>query len=288
MHLENEQAGTTSDALVVPPPPPLPQSQEACSSLDDLWLSKWSGRPLSDGREGWLWLGDRSWVDNGEALSAHALTHRLQCTMTEEESQNWITSWGQCDCGLCPAIDNLGILASADDVGSNRDEMETHPQVSMASASEDPSPYSFRQYETMEGGKPMLIGCVPLFDDEPFCRHHAEPLLLAGSDFIMSARNNQGNIYVHCEKGCSRSPAVILCYLIRHEGLTLLEAVTLLKSKRVRISPNGALLDVLMRIDAKNCASPSDRTAVEAVLQWKWLPEYRAGRVKLRNVDAII
>jgi len=283
------QAGAASDVLLGPsvPPPPLPHGQDTASSLDELWLSKWSGRPLSDGREGWLWLGDKSWVNNSEAMSTHAFTHRLQCTMTEEQSQKWIASWGNCDCGVCPVPFDQGILGPVDD-SSGKDEMETRPQAPMASAPEDPSPYSFQQHEMIEGGMPMLIGRIPLFDDEPFCRHHAEPLLLAGSDFIMAARKNQGNIYVHCEKGCSRSPAVILCYLMRHEGLTLLEAVTLLKSKRVRISPNGALLDVLMRIDAQSCASQSDRNAVEAVLQWKWLPEYRAGRLKLRNVDGII
>ena len=37
--------------------------------------------------------------------------------------------------------------------------------------------------------------------------------------------------------------------MIRYEDMSLLEAATALKSRRARVSPNGALVDALSRIE---------------------------------------
>jgi len=45
-------------------------------------------------------------------------------------------------------------------------------------------------------------------------------------------------VLVHCAAGVSRSAAVILAYLMRHEGMTLREAFLFLRQKRPIVAPN--------------------------------------------------
>eukprot|EP00930_Biecheleria_cincta_P036350 TRINITY_DN24937_c0_g1_i1.p1 TRINITY_DN24937_c0_g1~~TRINITY_DN24937_c0_g1_i1.p1 ORF type:complete len:238 (+),score=20.87 TRINITY_DN24937_c0_g1_i1:65-778(+) len=227
---------------------------------------------------GWLWLGDKSWADDPCATETYSLTHRLCCAMTGDDSTKWMASWGSpCDCGApgCTAPTDIGNALGLVEEG----------------APSKPPPegqYVFESWTAAEAGANRTIGYAPLFDDEPFCRHHAEPLLVAGSDFIASAKSSGGKIYVHCEKGCSRSAAVVLCYLMRYENMSLLEAAVELKSRRVRVSPNAALVDALSRIEQASGSTSSIIDEVNAAFRKPWLPEYRAGRVRLNNVDLIL
>lgn len=225
---------------------------------------------------GWLWLGDKSWTEDASSAARYAWTHRLQCAMTEDDSSRWMSTWGgPCDCGACPPIGEVG-NALGDVEEESAPSLPTEAQYKMESST------------AIEGGNSVTVGYLPLFDDEPFCRHHAEPLLLAGSDFIAFAKSVGAKVYVHCEKGCSRSAAVMTCYLMRYEGMSLLEAAVSLKARRVRVSPNGALVDVLARIEKHSASNPSDIDAVNAAFKKPWLADYRAGRVRLNNVDLIM
>mmetsp|Transcript_68802 Transcript_68802/g.109160 ORF Transcript_68802/g.109160 Transcript_68802/m.109160 type:complete len:240 (-) Transcript_68802:48-767(-) len=227
---------------------------------------------------GWLWLGDKSWADDAGSAARHALTHRLCCAMSETESHKWMSSWsGRCDCGACPPNGHVDGLGIEDD--DDQDELARKRALHK---------YRFESWTAQETGQDVTVGYVPLFDDEPFCRCFAEPLLVAGSDFIAEAKRSGGKIYVHCEKGCSRSAAVVLCYMMMYEGMSLLDAAITLKGRRVRISPNGALVDALARIEQTYLPTCSDIDAVNAALQRKWLPDYRAGRVRLNNVDLVM
>jgi len=192
----------------------------------------------------------------------------------------WVSTWGSpCDCGACPVAGTSNLFADADEGG---------PLICLPCLPADGS-YQFESWvATDEVERSVVIGYAPLFDDEPFCRHHAEPLLLAGSDFIALAKGEGGKVYVHCEKGYSRAAAVLICYLMKYEGMSLLEAATELKARRARVSPNGALVDALARIEQTLHATPSDVNDVNAVLKKAWLPDYRAGRVKLNKVDVIM
>lgn len=199
--------------------------------------------------------------------------------MTADQSNRWMSTWGgPCDCGACPAP---GIAFQT--AGNVSESEEIVPQ-----STREEIRYNIESWTVTDSGQNMTVAHVPLFDDEPFCRHHAEPLLLSGSDFIALAKSSGGKIYVHCEKGCSRSAAVVTCYLMKYEGMSLLEAAATLKSKRARVSPNGALVDVLSRIEKSLVATPSDLDAVNAAFRKQWLPDYRAGRIRLNNVDLIM
>jgi hypothetical protein len=201
--------------------------------------------------------------------------------MSEDEARRWMSTWdGPCDCGACPQTGH----GLAIDVEDGVEQVSRQDEI-VALASDK---YKFETWISNEVGRNVVVGLAPLFDDEPFCRSFAEPLLIAGSEFIAQAKSTGGRIYVHCDRGCSRSASVVLSYMMKYEGMLLIEAVTMLKEKRVRISPNGALLDVLAKIEKSVFATHSDIDAVNAVLRRKWLPDYRAGRVRLNNVDLIM
>merc|ERR1712194_189355 len=222
--------------------------------------------------------------------------------------KTWMSSWGSCDCSVCSlsGLAAVGAVFAAPNaveecVVIEESNLDAHPAASTVASS---GVYTFEESaEEVQTGFCMKLGRAPLFDDVPFSRHFAEPLLLSASDFLAAARDSNGKVYVHCERGCSRSPAVVLCYLIRFEAMTLLDAAVFLKSRRVRISPNGGLVDALVRLEARLCSPsvdgtsvvesgkarvPSNREAVEEALRRPWLQDYRAGRIKLNKVDRIL
>jgi len=63
------------------------------------------------------------------------------------------------------------------------------------------------------------------------------------ADFIHNAIDvEKGIVFVHCYAGISRSTSSILAYLIKYHGLTLHEALSLVKSKRSIVFPNPGFL----------------------------------------------
>ena len=59
---------------------------------------------------------------------------------------------------------------------------------------------------------------------------------------------SQGStVVVHCQAGISRSPAVIMAYLIRFKGMTVEEALEVVKRVRPRANPRQKLLDDLIK-----------------------------------------
>jgi protein-tyrosine phosphatase len=56
-------------------------------------------------------------------------------------------------------------------------------------------------------------------------------------EFISNCKNDNKNVLVHCSAGESRSPSVVIGFLIHNLGgnLTLLEATTLVKRVRPRV-----------------------------------------------------
>lgn len=64
------------------------------------------------------------------------------------------------------------------------------------------------------------------------------PFLHDIADKLLQVRQANGKALVHCVAGVSRSPALVLAYLLKHEGLTLREAFLLLRQVRPAIRPN--------------------------------------------------
>jgi protein-tyrosine phosphatase len=87
---------------------------------------------------------------------------------------------------------------------------------------------------------------IPLMD----C--HSEDIAKHFSDaykFISEARRASLRVLVHCRRGISRSPAIVVSYLMRDEGMTFDEAFRAVKDKRSVVSLNLAFQQLLQEYD---------------------------------------
>lgn len=80
----------------------------------------------------------------------------------------------------------------------------------------------------------------------------------ACSDFILEGLASGGAVFVHCQAGQSRSPAVVAAYLMREERLTALQAVDSIRQRRPVIQPNQGFRDQLHSLELRlGLTSPS-------------------------------
>ena len=61
-------------------------------------------------------------------------------------------------------------------------------------------------------------------------------------NFIESAKKNGKKILIHCKLGISRSPSILIAYLIKYMNFTALSALDFVKTKRKQIQPNPGFL----------------------------------------------
>jgi hypothetical protein len=77
------------------------------------------------------------------------------------------------------------------------------------------------------------------------------PFLEKALDFIESARKNKKKILIHCKLGISRSPTILIAYLVKYMNFTTISALNFIKSKRKQIQPNPGFLDQLNTYEKK-------------------------------------
>ncbi|KAF7650620.1 hypothetical protein LDENG_00123040 [Lucifuga dentata] len=77
------------------------------------------------------------------------------------------------------------------------------------------------------------------------------------ADVIHLNGESGGRTLVHCNAGVSRSAALCLAYLMKHRGLTLLEAYRCLRSCRPMVRPNSGFWKQLIRYECelRGCTS---------------------------------
>ncbi|KAH8853707.1 Dual specificity protein phosphatase 10 [Schistosoma japonicum] len=68
--------------------------------------------------------------------------------------------------------------------------------------------------------------------------------------FIEDARCSGKTVLVHCQAGVSRSPALIIAYLMAYSSLSLLDAYQYVKLKRSVIAPNFAFMGQLYELES--------------------------------------
>ncbi|CAL8092074.1 unnamed protein product [Calicophoron daubneyi] len=110
---------------------------------------------------------------------------------------------------------------------------------------------------------------VPFLDETRFrCRRlpasdlqsqDLRPLFTSAFQFIEEARCSGTAVLVHCQAGVSRSPSLVIAYLMAHSRLSLRDAYQLVKSKRSVISPNFAFLGQLCEFEADLTAGRAER-----------------------------
>jgi protein-tyrosine phosphatase len=73
--------------------------------------------------------------------------------------------------------------------------------------------------------------------------------------YIQGAIEKKGNVLVHCQYGCNRSPAVVAAYLIHYRGFSCQAAIDLICKKRKQVGICQEYLEQL-----KNLADKSSHT----------------------------
>ena len=64
-------------------------------------------------------------------------------------------------------------------------------------------------------------------------------------EIIHEALKENGNIYIHCIAGVSRSPTIVIAYLMRLNQWSVYESIEYVKSKRPMTDPNFGFIEQL-------------------------------------------
>ncbi|XAR57196.1 Phosphoprotein phosphatase [Bertholletia excelsa] len=85
---------------------------------------------------------------------------------------------------------------------------------------------------------------VPDREDVNISRYFDECL-----DFIDEAKRMGGAVLVHCFVGRSRSVTIVVAYLMKKHGMSLSEALQLVRSKRHIAAPNSGFMSQLQEFE---------------------------------------
>jgi hypothetical protein len=208
---------------------------------------------------GELHLGTENVAVSASGLQELAITHRLSCLMTKEQEVAWMA------------------FASGESDTFDRAEFSTTRGSGNGTSS-----------GTAAVQAPVEVALCPMADEDAFMPFAAD-LLEPAAAFMQRAVSTGGRVYVHCTHGVSRSPTAVLWFLMQYRGMTLLEAAELVKARRVKVSPTGGFVTVLMQAEVR--FRGSQRSSLEdvlAVFRRKWLKDFQAGRVKLSQSNRIL
>jgi len=206
-----------------------------------------------------LYLGNLNHASNAYMLHALGITH--------------VVSVGEC--ALVPPPD-------AGSAGMATSQSTTKPS-SVAGPCSSPDRRGSLYIEEREGR-------IKVLDIKGVCDDGIdtlEPQLAPICEWIDRAREQGGKVLVHCRVGVSRSATVTIAYVMKHLGLTLVEAYLIVRSRRlsVLIQPNMRLMYNLcgweVMLATERAAGDSDRLRAELARCVNW--PYLAREVHLLN-----
>lgn len=87
--------------------------------------------------------------------------------------------------------------------------------------------------------------CFTIFDElrKRYVKHRAGAGQSTSSPFAAPAA------LVHCEKGISRSPSVVIAYLVKSNGWSVVEAYKFVQDRRPIIEPNAGFMEILRQFE---------------------------------------
>ncbi|KAL5965667.1 Dual specificity protein phosphatase 1, partial [Taenia solium] len=91
------------------------------------------------------------------------------------------------------------------------------------------------QSNFFEGGGKVEYLRVPVDDNNTA---DLMPYFRPAIEFIDEAMRAGGRVLVHCKAGVSRSPSLVIAYLVAHSSLTVMEAFTLVNHLRSAVGPS--------------------------------------------------
>ncbi|CAH1402384.1 unnamed protein product [Nezara viridula] len=113
--------------------------------------------------------------------------------------------------------------------------------VTLQATGPEPSGIAYRQLPASDSGQQN----IKQYFEEAF-------------SFIEEARKSNCAVLIHCQAGVSRSPTIAIAYIMKHRGLSMIEAYKLVKAARSIISPNLNFMGQLLELE--QCLRSSTET----------------------------
>lgn len=92
----------------------------------------------------------------------------------------------------------------------------------------------------------IVLKHIPVSD---FGDTNLAPVFSACNEFIAAAKSEGATILVHCRHGQTRSPTVVLAYLMEREGMSLKEAYHLMSTARPRVAVHEAYFEQFRQVE---------------------------------------
>jgi len=106
----------------------------------------------------------------------------------------------------------------------------------------------------MEDGLPFLLNTL-VFNEINYNLDYDNffVMLNEGADIIDYAQKMGKAILVHCKRGHHRSASIVVFYLMKYQGMSLVDAICMVKAKRpTAFARETCLLRTLIQIEVAN------------------------------------